>query len=139
MRRSEGTSSVAFWGINNQLPNRFLQLFNVRYKFVHCRLLNVRSEFVYVPLFNVKCLFPKIISFAGRRQRLLIDARPKFGVLNSPRKMMTCYLRDTNKFLRCHTLCTSILKCEFPRKGIKLTRFVLFEVLGVPQPWGTSV
>ena len=29
--------------------------------------------------------------------------------------------------------CTSILKCGFPAKAIKLTLFVLFGVLGVPQ------
>ena len=56
-----------------------------------------------------------------------------FGDLNSPGKMMTCYLRDINKFLRYCTLRKSILKCGFPTKGIKLTQFVLFEVLGVPQ------
>ena len=48
--------------------------------------------------------------------------------------MMTSYLRDINKFLRYRTLCKSILKYGFPTKGIKLTRFVLFEVLGMPQP-----
>ena len=31
----------------------------------------------------------------------------------------------------------SILKSGFPTKGIKLTKFVLFEVLGGPQLWGT--
>ena len=40
---------------------------------------------------------------------------------------MTCYLRDTNKFLRYHTLCTNILKCGFPTKGIELTRLEFFE------------
>ena len=40
---------------------------------------------------------------------------------------MTCYLRDTNKFLRYHTLCTNILKCGFPTKGIELTQLEFFE------------
>ena len=40
--------------------------------------------------------------------------------------MMTCYLRDTNKFLRYRTLRTSILKSRFPTEGIELTRLVLF-------------
>ena len=51
--------------------------------------------------------------------------------------MMTCYFRDTGTFLRYCTLCTSI--CRFSAKGIKLTRFVLFEVLSLPQHWVTSV
>ena len=38
-----------------------------------------------------------------------------------------------NKFLRHRTLCKSILKSIFCTKGIELTQFVLFEVLGVPQ------
>ena len=42
-------------------------------------------------------------------------------------------------FMRYRTLCKSILKCGFPIKGIKLTWFILFEVLGVPWFWGTSV
>ena len=54
-------------------------------------------------------------------------------ILNSPGKMMTCYLRDINKFLRYCILCKSILKRGFLTKGIKLTWFVLFEVPGVPQ------
>ena len=48
---------------------------------------------------------------------------------NSPGKMMTSYLRVTNKFLMYHALCTRILKCGFPKKDIKLTQFILFEVL----------
>ena len=30
--------------------------------------------------------------------------------------------QDTNKFLRCRTLCASMLKCGFPTKAVKLTR-----------------
>ena len=41
--------------------------------------------------------------------------------------------------MRYHTLCKSILKCRFPLEGIKLTWFVLFKVLRLPQLWGTSV
>ena len=59
------------------------------------------------------------------------------GFLNSPRKMMICYLRDINKFLSYHTLCTSMLTCGLPTKGIELTPFILFEVFGVPQLWDT--
>ena len=106
-------------GTNNQLPDRF-------YKFVHLQLFNVRYKFVHLR-------FPKILPFASRRERLFIDPRQQFRILHSSGKMLTCYLRDTNKFLRCRTLCTSILKYRFPTKDIKLTRFVIFEVPGVPQ------
>ena len=51
------------------------------------------------------------------------------------RKRTICYCRDINKFVRYRTRCKSILKCGFPTKGIELTQFVLFEVLGVPQLW----
>ena len=61
------------------------------------------------------------------------EFNPLFGILNSHGKMMTCYLRDTNTFLRYRNLCVSILKCGFPTKSIELTWLVLFEVLGVPQ------
>ena len=47
--------------------------------------------------------------------------------------MISCCLRDVNKFLRYRILCKSILKCGFSSKGIKLTRFIPFEVVGVPQ------
>ena len=53
--------------------------------------------------------------------------------------MMTCYLQDTSKFFRFRTLCTSILTCAFSTKGIRLTWFILFDVLGVSHRWGTSV
>ena len=47
--------------------------------------------------------------------------------------MMTCHLQDKNKLLRYHTLCKNILKCGFPTKVIKLTRFILLQVLRVHQ------
>ena len=47
--------------------------------------------------------------------------------------MMTCYLRDTNKFLRYRTLCTNILKCGFLTKGIELTQLAFFEGPSVPH------
>ena len=53
--------------------------------------------------------------------------------------MMNCYLREINKILRYCTLCKSVLKCGFPTKGIKLTRFILFEALEVLQLWDISV
>ena len=47
--------------------------------------------------------------------------------------MVACYLVDTNKFLSYRTLCTGILKWGFPTKGIRLTRFVIFQVHAVPR------
>ena len=124
--RSNGTSSVAFEVLIINCQIGFINLF-----IFNCITLDIN-------LFIFNCLtpnfyFPKIISFARRRERLLMDTRPWFRILNSPGKMMTCYLWDTSKFLRYHTLCTSMLKCGFPTKGIKLTQFVLFEVLGGPN------
>ena len=120
------------------MPNRFcefvhLQLFIVRYKFVHLQQFNVRYKFVHLQLFDAKFLFSKSHIFCkqkGTGASLVSD-------FNLTRKMMNCYLRDTNKFLRCRTLCTSIRKCRFSTKGIKQTRFLLFEVLEIPQLWGT--
>ena len=102
------------------------------------------KKYIHINLFNFNCLtsnfcFPKNTSFANRRKRLFMDARPYFRILNSSGKMMTCYLRDTNKLLRYRTLRTSILKSGFPTKGIELTRIVLFEVLEMPRLRGTSV
>ena len=109
------------------------------YKFVYLQLFNVKYKFVHLHLLDVKFLFSKKHIFLKQRKRLLMDMHPQFRILNSPWKMMTCYLRDTDTFLRYRTLCASILKFRFLTKSIKLTRFILLEVPGVPQPWGTSV
>ena len=129
---SEDTSSAAFEVLIINCEIYFINLFIFK-----CLISNIN-------LFNFNCFtsnicFPKNTSFANRRERLLMDARPYFRILNSSEKMITCYLRDTNKFLRYRTLCTSILKCGFLTKGIELTRLVLFEVLEMPQLKDTSV
>ena len=103
---SEGTSSVAF------------------------EVLLIKSEidfinFIFNGLTSNSC-FPKNIFFASRRERMFMDSCPKFWAYNSIGKMMTYYLRDTNKFLRYCTLCTNILKSKFPTKGIELTRLEVF-------------
>ena len=96
-------------------------MFNVRYKFVHLQLFAV--EF----LFSENHIFHKQKRTAVYRRASLVS---DFKLIqeNDDRN-----LRDANQFLRYRTLCTNILKCGFPIKGIKLTRFVLFVVLGVPQ------
>ena len=140
---SEGTSSVAFKVLINCKID-FINLFivnclmsNINFFISNCLMSNIN-------LFSFNCLtsnfcFPKNTSFANRRKRLFMDARPYLRILNSSGKMKTCYPRDTNTFLRYHTLRTNILKCGFPRKGIELTRLVLFEVLEMPQLRGISV
>ena len=128
-QRSEGTSSVAFEVLIINCKIYFIYLF-----IFNCLTLNIKL-FIF-KLFDVKFLFSENHVFRKQKRTAvygLMDARPQFRILNSPGKMMTCYLRDINKFLRYRTLCKSILKCGFPTKGIELTRFLLFEILEVPQ------
>ena len=73
----------------------------------------INCQIYFINLFIFNCLTFRILELLG--------------------KMMTSYLPDIYKFLRYRTLWKSILKCRFPAKGIELTRFVLFEILGVPQ------
>ena len=103
-------------------------------------IINCHIEFINLFIFN--CLtsnfhFPKHIF--GKQNRTAVSGRVSLVLdFKLTRKMMTCYLQNRLIF-EVRTLWTSILKCEFPTKGIKLTRFILFEVLRVPQLWGTSV
>ena len=120
--RSERTSRVAFEVL----------ILNFQIYFINCLTLNIKLFIFKLP--DVKFLFS--VNHVFRKQKRtavygLMDARPQFQILNSSWKMMTCYLRDINKFLRYRTLCKRILKCGFPTKCIELTQFVLFEVLGV--------
>ena len=119
--RSEGTSSVAFEVLLTKSEIDFINLF-----VFNCLKSNIN-------LFNFNCFmsiicFPKKIFFASRRERIFMDVRPQFWVFNSTGKMMTCYLRDTNKILRYRTLCTNILRCKFPTKRTELTRLEFFEL-----------
>ena len=126
---SECSSSVAFEVLIINCQIYFINSF-----IFNCLTLNIKL-FIF-KLFDVKFLFSENHVFRKQKRTAVygvMDARPQFRILNSPGKMMTCYLRDINKFLRYRTLCKSILKCGFPTKGIELTRFVLFEILGVPQ------
>ena len=126
---SEATSSAAFEVLIINCQIYFINSF-----IFNCLILNIK--FFIFKLFDVKCLFSENHVFRKQKRTAVygvMDTRPQFRILNSLGKMMTCYLRDINKFLRYRTLCKSILKCGFPTKGIELTRFVLFEILGVPQ------
>ena len=148
--RSEGTSSVAFEVRIIKSEIDFINQFifncltsNVNLFIFNCLTSNV-NLFIFnclksnINLLNFNCLmsnfcFLKNIFFVSRRERMFMDARPQFWVFNSTGKMMTCYLRDKNKFLRSCTLCTNILKCKFPTKGIELTRLEFFEGPRGPQ------
>ena len=127
-RRSEGTSSVTFEVliVNYQIYLINLLIFN-------CFTLNIN---LFINLFYVKFLFSENHIFRKQKRTAVYGS----ASLVSDYKLTQendylCYLRDINKFLRYRTLCKNILKCGFPTKGIKLTRFMLFEVLGVPQFW----
>ena len=127
--RSEGTSSVALEVLIINCQIYFINLF-----IFNCVTLDIKL-FIF-KFCNVKFLFSENHVFRKQKRTAVygvMDTRPQFRILNSLGKIMTCYLRDINKFLRYRTLCKSILKCGFPTKGIELTRFVLFEILGVPQ------
>ena len=126
---SQRTSSVAFEVLIINCQAYFINLF-----IFTCLTLNI-NLFIF-NLFDVKFLFSENHIFRKQKRTTVYgftDARPQFRILNSPGKMMTCYLRDINKFLRYPTLCKSILKCGFPAKDTELTRFVLFEMFGVSQ------
>ena len=113
---------------------KFVQLFNLKlfltlniYLF-NCLTLNIKL--LIFKLFGVKFLLSINHVFHKQKKTAIykaMDVRPQFRTLNSHGKMMVCYLRGINKFLRYHTLCKGILKCGFRTKGIELTRFLLFE------------
>ena len=92
-------------------------------------MFNVKYRFTHLQLFDVKFLFQ--ITYLFKQNRMAVYGQA--SLVSSPGKMITCYLRGRNKFLRYRNLCTSILKCEFTTEGVKLTRLLLFEVSRVPQ------
>ena len=98
----------------------------------NCLTLNV-NLFIF-NLFDVKFLFSENHIFR-KQKRTAVYGRAS---LNSPGKMMICYLRDINKFLRYRTLCKSILKCGFNFSVLnKLLRHLLrylFSKQGISPP-----
>ena len=114
--RSEGASSVAFEVLIINCQICFINSF-----IFNCLTLNIKL-FIF-KVFEVKFLFSENHVFRKQKRKTVygvMDACPQFRFLNLLGKMMTCYLRDINKFLRYRTLCKSILKCGFPTKGIEL-------------------
>ena len=101
--RSEGTLSVPFQVLIFHCQIDFINLFIFNcltsdiYFFIFNCLMSDINLFFFNCLTSTFC-FPKIIPFASRTEQLFMDARPQFRILNSSRKMMICYLRDTNKF-----------------------------------------
>ena len=102
---SRGVARVAFEVLIIKSEIDFISLF-----IFNCLTSNM-SLFIFncltsnINLFNFNSFspnfcFPKNIFFASRRERMFIDVPPFFRVFNSTGKIMTCYLRDTNKLLR---------------------------------------
>ena len=137
-------ASVAFEVLitNSEIDFINLFIFSCLTSNINCSIFNCFTS--NINLFNFNCLtsnfcFPKNISFANKRKRLFMDSCSYLRILNSSAKMMTCYLQDTNKFLRYSPLHTSMLKWGFPTKGIELTWLIFSEALEMPQLQGTSV
>ena len=92
-------------GTNNELPNRFhkfvhLQLFNFRFNVFHLQLFNIRYKFVHLQLFDVKFLFSESHIFR-KQKRTAVYGRASLALdFKLTAIIMTCYLRNTNKFLR---------------------------------------
>ena len=135
--RSEGTSSVALEVLIINCQIYFINLF-----IFNCVTLDIKL-FIF-KFFNVKSLFSENHVF--RKQKItavygVMDTHPQFQILNQPGRIITCYFRDINKFLRYRTLCRNILKCRFQTKGIELTPFVTFEVVGLDHfgRFGTKI
>ena len=113
---------------------------NIFYKFIHLQLFNIKHKIAHLQI-----VWRQIFVF----RKLCLSQTEENGCLWSYRRAsLVSHFKptrenddllswETNKFSRYRTVCKSILKCGFPTKGIKLTRFVLFEILRVPQLWGT--
>ena len=107
------------------------------YKFVHLQLLNVKYKCVHLQLFDVKFLFSEKHVFRKQKKRAVygcVSFVPDFKLTRKNDDVLSSRNRYVFEVLKFY-----ILKFGFPAKGIKLTRFVLFEVLGVPQLWATLV
>ena len=125
------------------MPSRFYKYdfscltSDINFLIFNCLRLDI-ILFIFSCLTSSFC-FLKIISSTRKRERLFMDVPPLLHILNIQENDDLSSSRR-NKYLKYSTLCRrSILNCGFPTKGITITQSVLSEVLGVPQPWGTSV
>ena len=120
-------------GTNNQLPN-------IIYKFVHPPLFNIKHK-----IGNLQVIWRQIFVFWKSCLSQIEENgclwTYEHASLVSDFKLTqendNLFFRDINKFSRYRILCKSTLKCGFLTKCIELTRFIFFEILGVPQVWGT--
>ena len=125
--RSEGTSSVAFE----------LLIINCQIDFINLFIFNCLTsdiyKFVHIQLFDVKFLFSEN-HILCKQKRTAVYWRASlvsgFKLIQKNDDLLS--LRYKSIF----EVPNRILKWVFPTKGIKLTRFVLFGILRVPQVWG---
>ena len=114
-----------------------LQLFNVKHKIAHLQVV-----WLQIFVFQKPCLSQTEESsclWTYGHASLVSD-------LNSPGKMMPCYLWDINKFLRFPTLCKNILKFGFPVRtfgstgstSVLSTLFRPFRQVRYENLWNTS-
>ena len=78
----------------------------------------------------MKTFFPKKIYLLQAEENRCYTRASLFSDLNAPAKMIKCYIRDINTFFGYHTL---FIKDTKTIKVIELTRFAVFEVLGLPH------
>ena len=121
---SEGISSVAFEVliINCQIYLMNLLIFNC---FPSNMIFSIHLFYVKF-LFSENDIFPELKRAAVHVRAYLAS---NFKLTRENDDMMTCYLRDINKFLRYCTLYKSILKCGYPTKSTRLTWFVFLRNL----------
>ena len=110
---------------------------NIFYKFAHLQLFNIKHKIVHLQVVRRQIFFLRKSCLSQTEENCCLWTYGRASLVsdfNSSGKMRTCYLWDIYKFfLRYCALRKSVLKCGFPTNGIKLTRFVLFEAIGVPQ------
>ena len=112
--RREGTSSATFEVLIINCETDFINLFVFNYLASNINLFIFNCLMLNINLFIFNCLtsnfcFPKNIF--RKQKRTVVYGRES---VVSDFKLT----RETNKFLRYCLLCTSILKCGFPAKGI---------------------
>ena len=131
--RTKDTSSVAMEVLIINWQIYFINVFI--FSFV---ILNIKL-FIF-KLFDVKFFFSKSHVFCKENGCFWTHGRASFvSYFKLIQENDDLLSWDINKFLRYRTLYNSILKCAFMKRGIELTRFVLFEVLGIPRLWDESV
>ena len=116
IRGEGGYLKCSIRGTNKQIRNRFyksvhLELFNVKYKFVYLQLFNVKYKFVQLQLFDVKFSLSEEHIFRNHKRTVVYGRASLVLGFQLTRENDDLLSRDTNKFLRYHTLCTNILKC----------------------------